>query len=100
MFFALYVIFLIVWVIITISIASKNNHPYKTPIIILALLGLFIPFLLLGSFIWAFIVPKGGQTSSVAVSSVAEELEKLHDLRERGVLSEKDYTTQKAKLLG
>ena len=99
MLFALYVVFMIVCAIVTISIAAKNNHPYKTPITVLAIVGLFIPFLLLGSFIWALIVPKGSQATA-ATSSVAEELEKLHALREKGILSEEDYITQKAKLLG
>ncbi|MGI9374182.1 MAG: SHOCT domain-containing protein [Hyphomicrobiales bacterium] len=36
---------------------------------------------------------------SIASSSVADELSKLSDLKEKGVLTETEYETQKAKIL-
>lgn len=44
-------------------------------------------------------VPGAGSASSTGTPSVADELAKLADLRDRGVLSEAEFEVQKAKLL-
>ena len=47
----------------------------------------------------------GGAVSNVAVSvgsesvNVAEEIEKLHNLKEKGIITEAEFTNKKAKLL-
>jgi TM2 domain-containing membrane protein YozV len=40
-----------------------------------------------------------GNTVSSAGVNTADELEKLHSLKEKGIISDKDYNTRKAKLL-
>lgn len=44
--------------------------------------------------------PAGVAPSAPAPASVAEELKKLADLRDAGVLSDQEFQAQKAKLLG
>ncbi len=78
-------------------IALIKNHPYKIPIIIINVLGgLFWGVGWLISLIWCFITPEK-QTSSIG--SVADEIEKLYSLKEKGVISETEFNAKKKELM-
>lgn len=78
-------------------IALKKNHPYAVPI---ALVNIFGGLLggagWLIALVWSFILPEKNQLS---VSSIADEIEKLHTLKEKGVISEAEFNTKKAELI-
>lgn len=78
-------------------IALVKNHHYKTPIILINIFG----GLLWGigwfvALVWCFIAP---QKASVISLSAASEIEKLHALKEKGVLTEEGFIKRKNKLL-
>lgn len=78
-------------------IALKKNHPYKVPIILINVLG----GLLWGagwliSLIWCFIVP---EKKVASMTSIADEIEKLHSLKEKGVISEDEFNIKKKELM-
>ena len=78
-------------------IALKKSHPHQVPIILINIFG----GLLWGAgwliaLIWCFIVP---EKKTPSVASVADELEKLHSLKEKGVISEIEFNTEKGKLM-
>lgn len=70
-------------------------------------LGIFFLNLLLGwsllgwivSFVWAFIKPTQIVVNNNSSYSVAEEIQKLSDLKEQGIISEPEYVTRKQKIL-
>ena len=78
-------------------IALRKNHPYKIPIVLINIFG----GLLWGAgwliaLIWCFIVPEKKISS---ITSVADELDKLNSLKERGVISEDEFNTKKKELI-
>tara|TARA_Y200000002_G_C22092864_1_gene419340 strand:+ start:65 stop:370 length:306 start_codon:yes stop_codon:yes gene_type:complete len=78
-------------------IAWNKNHPYKIPIILINVFGSLLWGL--GWFIalvWCFILPSA---SSTAPSGSADEIRKLYELKEQGVITEKEFETKKAELL-
>jgi len=80
-------------------IAIKKNHPQKVPIILVNIFG--SAFWGIGWFIaivWVFMKPA---KSNVVVSNEtsASEIEKLHELKEKGILSEDEFNSKKADLL-
>ncbi|WP_045395138.1 SHOCT domain-containing protein [Vibrio rotiferianus] len=73
-------------------IAIKKKHPYKIPIILINIFGA----LLWGigwfiSLVWCFILPKG--------SSNADEIDKLHSLKEKGAITEDEFALKKKELM-
>ena len=73
-------------------IAIKKNHKYKIPIIIVNILGSFLGGIgWLIAFIWCFIEPKPSNTSN--------EIQKLHELKEKGALTQDEYDSKKRELL-
>lgn len=78
-------------------IALKKNHPYKIPIILINILGSALWGL--GWFValvWCFIMPS--QSSKNSLSS-ADEIRKLNELKEKGIITEEEFETKKTALL-
>lgn len=78
-------------------IALKKSHPYKVPIILVNILG----GLLWGAgwliaLIWCFIVP---EKKTPNLGSTADEIEKLHTLKEKGIISEAEFNAKKEELI-
>lgn len=78
-------------------IALVKNHHYKTPIILINIfggvlwgIGWFV------ALVWCFIVPKKAIVNS---TDMAGEIERLHALKEKGVLTEEEFNKRKNKLL-
>ncbi|MGL6261467.1 SHOCT domain-containing protein [Vibrio sp. WXL103] len=99
-------------------VATVNNHPYKSAILILAVAGLFVPFLTLAAVIWAHISPtklSSDQSESMyALEAEAErqinaeqsrtqsnidQITQLHELLEKGALTQEEFEIEKAKLI-
>lgn len=77
-------------------IALINKHPYKIPIILINIFGgLCFGVGWLVALVWCFIRPKEGSS----LASVAYDLERLHQLKEKGVLTEEEFNTKKQGLL-
>jgi CBS domain containing-hemolysin-like protein len=83
-------------------IALTRNHPHKIPIVLTNIFvsvfwgaGWFI------ALIWCFILPNdnSSQRNNEAFSS-ADEIRKLHELKEQGVISQEEFESKKAALLG
>ena len=80
-------------------IAIKKQHPHKTAIIICNIIGgLFWGLGWLIAIIWCFISP-GEYRIKGKRNNIAGELEKLHELKEKSVLTEEEYLKQKEDLL-
>ena len=82
-------------------IAFSKNHPHKMPII---LFNIFCSiFLWLGWFIalvWSFILPKSSSSLRSDITfSTADEIRKLHELKEQGVITQEEFESKKAGLL-
>ncbi|KGK13289.1 SHOCT domain-containing protein [Vibrio navarrensis] len=78
-------------------IALKKNHPYKIPIVLINILG----GLLWGAgwliaLVWCFIVPEKRVSNT---GSAADEIEKLHALKEKGIISEAEFNAKKKELI-
>lgn len=81
-------------------IAIKKNHPQKVPIILVNIFG--GAFWGIGWFIaivWVFMKPKESHVVINNESSSASEIEKLHELKEKGILSEEEFSIKKNALL-
>ena len=79
-------------------IAIRKNHPYKIAIILINIFGgLFYGLGWLVALVWCFILPKIGDSISVGV---ADELDRLHQLKERGVLTQEEFDVKKKTILG
>lgn len=77
-------------------LAIKNNHPYKIPIIIINILGgLLWGVGWLIALVWCFITPD--ENSSIDATN---ELEKLHELKEKGIITQEEFDAKKKSLLG
>ena len=76
-------------------LALKNNHPYKVAIILINILGgLFWGLGWLVALVWCFITPN----KNTAMDTAAE-IEKLHTLKEKGVLTQDEFDSKKKTLL-
>lgn len=88
------VIPMIIGYILPSIIVLKNGHKNKLLII---LLNLFAGWTFIGwviALIWAIKLPKINNISS------ADEIEKLHNLKEKGIITESDFNRQKKDLIG
>ena len=79
-------------------IAIHKNHPYKIAIILINIFG----GLLYGlgwfvALVWCFILPKNGDGILVGA---ADELDRLHQLKERGILTQEEFDAKKKTILG
>ena len=78
-------------------IASRVNHPHKVPIVIINILGgLFFGVGWLVALVWSLIRTSGNRTGK---TEIAAELEKLHGLKERGILTQAEFDAKKSDLL-
>jgi type VI protein secretion system component VasK len=78
-------------------IAIKKEHPQKVPIILVNLIGGLIWGLgWLAALVWCFIEPAQKNNTS---TDVATEIEKLHELREKGILTSEEFDRKKQELL-
>lgn len=76
------------------AIAVLKKHPQKTPIILVNIFaGLIGGVGWIIALIWCFITPR---PSGMSVSC---ELEKLHGLKEKGIISETEFENQKRVML-
>ncbi len=92
--FQVILILLIPCFFIPTIIAIKRNHPYKVPIILVNILGgLVWGAGWLVALVWCFVLPKAANTN------VADELEKLHSLKEKGIISESEFEAKKTSLM-
>lgn len=79
-------------------IAIRKNHPYKVAIILINIFGgLLYGLGWLIALVWCFVLPKNGVNMSVGV---ADELDRLHQLKERGVLTQEEFDCRKKTMLG
>jgi hypothetical protein len=77
-------------------IALKINHPHKIAIILVNIIGgIFWGIGWLIALVWCFITPDTGKKKPDALS----EIEKLHDLLEKGALTQEEYDSKKKELL-
>jgi hypothetical protein len=78
-------------------IAIRKNHPYKVAIILLNLFGGLVYGLgWFAALIWCFIVPKADSGPAVGV---ADELERLHQLKAKGILTQEEFDSKKKAML-
>ena len=78
-------------------IALSKNHPHKVPIILVNILGgLLWGIGWLVALVWCFITPN---QNNVNQSSHADEIEKLYQLKEKGIISEDEFNQKKGTLL-
>ena len=79
-------------------IAIHKNHPYKIAIILVNIFGgLLYGLGWLIALVWCFILPKNGGNISVGV---ADELSRLHQLKENGILTQEEFDAKKKTILG
>ena len=79
-------------------IAVHKEHHYKVPIILVNVLGGAVAGLgWIIALVWCFIEPH--QATGAANESIADELEKLNELREKGILTQQEFDSKKHKLL-
>jgi hypothetical protein len=78
-------------------IAIRKNHPHKIAIILVNIFGgLLYGLGWIAAMIWCFILPK----KETGISpSTASELERLHQLKEKGVLTQEEFDTRKRAIL-
>ncbi|MDH5764916.1 MAG: SHOCT domain-containing protein [Gammaproteobacteria bacterium] len=77
-------------------IAIKKDHPYKIPIILINIFGSLV--MGLGWFValvWCFIEPSATSNTFAAAS----ELEKLHELKEKGIITQQEFDARKKTIL-
>lgn len=88
------ILILIPLIFLPTIIAINKNHHYKIPIILINILGgMLWGFGWLVALIWCFIEPKSNNISAT------HEIEKLHELKEKGALTQEEYDTKKKALL-
>ncbi|WP_057180662.1 superinfection immunity protein [Colwellia sp. MT2012] len=79
-------------------IAVRKQHPHKIPIILINLIGgVFYGIGWIIALVWCFITPNSESGSSS--TNIADEIEKLHALKENGILTTEEYEDKKAKLI-
>ena len=78
-------------------IAIKKNHPYKIAIILINIFGGMLWGVgWLVALVWCFI---GSDKVETVGRDSAEEIEKLYDLMEKGVLTQEEFDRKKTLLL-
>ena len=91
---SLIILILLPLVFLPTIIAIKKNHPYKIPIILINVLGgLLWGFGWLIALIWCFIEPKSNYNNTT------HEIEKLHELKQKGAITQEEFDTKKRALL-
>ena len=79
-------------------IAVLKKHPYKVPIILINVIGGLIWGLgWLVALVWCFIDAK--KENVVSNNNIADELSKLHELLEKGILTQEEFNAKKQSLI-
>lgn len=79
-------------------IAIRKKHPYKTAIILVNIFGgLLYGLGWLVALVWCFVLPKNGDNISVGMT---DELDRLHQLKEKGALTQEEFDVKKKRILG
>lgn len=90
-------LFFVVIAFLPTIIAVTRKHPQTLPIVLVNILGgLFFGLGWLVALVWCFIVPQSAPKPTV---SIATEIEKLHELLEKGILTQSEYDAKKRELL-
>jgi len=79
-------------------VAHKRNHKNKLPIILVNVFLGWSMFGWVGALVWA-LMNAVDVNDVTKTSSVADEIEKLHDLFEKGALSKEEFEQKKETLL-
>ncbi len=78
-------------------IAVSKNHPQKSAIILVNIFGgLVFGIGWVVAIVWCFYNPVKSKTT---FTSSADELERLHDLLEKGVLTQEEFNRKKKQIL-
>jgi hypothetical protein len=78
-------------------IATRKNLPHKVPIILVNIFGgMFFGIGWLIALVWCFTKP-GNQQSELI--KAAKEIEKLHQLKEKGVIGQVEFDSKKKELM-
>ena len=99
--FLLYLLLVIVGLILFLIptiIAIKTDHPHKLFIVLINILGSF--FIGLGwivALIWCLITPKESRPYQ---GNSAIELQRLSELKDKGILTDKEFEDEKKRILG
>lgn len=85
-------------------LAVRKNHPHKIPIILINILGgLFMGVGWFVALVWVFVKPAAAQQPVIVTNPsqhhVADELKKLKDLMDGGVITAEDFEQRKKMLL-
>lgn len=76
-------------------IALVRNHPYKLWIILVNIFGGLLGGIgWLVALVWSFILPKEKTKADTAV-----EIQQLHELKEKGILTQQEFDLKKKSLL-
>lgn len=78
-------------------IAAKRDHPYKTAILIIDVLAGWTLLGWIVALVWCFVDPP---ERSRAPDNTGTELEKFHELKEKGVITDEEFEAKKRSLLG
>ncbi|MCL2749338.1 MAG: SHOCT domain-containing protein [Alphaproteobacteria bacterium] len=101
------IVFLIFVIQIPIFIAKGRGISGSdlSTIIVLSWLGIFLGVTWLVALILSLVWPRGAQQvggckGCGAAGDIAEQLDKLHKLKKKGIISQKEFDSEKKKLLG
>lgn len=96
-----FIVLLLLFYFIPAIVAGNNKHSQTGAIFAL---NLFLGWTLLGwviALVWACVKSEPKETIITEVNnSVADEIKKLADLKEQGILTEEEFNTKKAQILG
>ena len=78
-------------------IAFSKEHPYKWAILLVSTVGSLLGGIgWLVGLVWCYILPSDTRRT---VGGVADEIDRLHQLKERGALSQNEFDAGKKKVL-
>ena len=81
------------------AMAVKRNHESKWAIFILNLLAGWTLLGWVAAFIWSFMSQTAVSANNSSPVGVGDELQKLVDLKERGILTGEEFEKQKQRVL-
>lgn len=109
--FQLLIILIVIPVILIIFflpaiVAYRGNHPHKFPILIVNIIGgLFFGLGWFIALVWCFIKPSNidstlSKIHKPQISGAADEIEKLYNLKDKGIISESEFENKKKEIMG
>lgn len=95
-----YAIILISLFFLPSILAFKKKHPQKVPILLVNIFaGAIFGIGWVIALIWVFIKPNNDQAQSSTPVDASNEIEKLHELKEKGILTQDEFDLKKKALL-